>query len=87
MGRNRGPAGIIYVSTLNVKGDIFMDIRHSSANSTEDAPILYLRNAMIVRDSAHAPSEMTPEGRAWSYTIFASIGAAILGSVFGMLMH
>ncbi len=68
-----------------------MDPRRSSANFSdndmEDPPILYLRNAILVRDPARAASELTPEGRAWLYTIFLSAFAAIVGSVVGMLAH
>lgn len=73
-----------------------MDNRYSSPDQfsygeLDDPPVIYLRNAIIVRDPARAAaertSEMTPEGRAWASTIFLSIFAAIAGSVLGVLFQ
>ena len=64
-----------------------MDLRSTSTDEIEDPPILYLRNAILVRDPARADAALSPEAREWRFTILLCGLAAVVGSALGMFTH
>ena len=57
------------------------------ADLLDDPPILYLRNAILVRDPERARAETSPAVREWSLTFRLIVLAAIAGSILGILLQ